>query len=92
MVMSVEQLKNEFKIWRVREDFILHRLVEEMVPATDLIELAETINRQIENAEKELKSLQDKKKQFDMFIDIAKEIRQEQLEEGLKEMKKYNKK
>ena len=87
--MQIEQVKNEFKIWRLNEEFALNRTIQELVSASDLKDLSKQINRQIEQMDIELKNLKKKKEQFDMWINNAKEIREAQLEEGRKKMKEY---
>ena len=89
MPIAIEQLRNEFKIWRVNDEFTLNRTIQELVPASDLIELSEQIDRQVIQMEIELKNLKEKKLQFDSWINTAKEIREQQLKEGMKRMKEY---
>jgi tyrosyl-tRNA synthetase len=89
MVMSLEKIKNEFTVEQEDNKFLMKREIVERIDAADLISLHEDLEKQIKDYNDVLETLHDKKMKFEVLLDIANKIRNEELEKGKKEMREY---
>ena len=75
--LSLDRIRNRFKIFRVGDAFMLNREIAETVDCDDFIRMYNSIESQIEAVKKELKELKKKKEEFEPWIEKAKEMQKE---------------
>lgn len=87
--LSLEQIKNEFKVNRLNNSFTLSRNITESVDANDLLRMRDNLEREIENYKEEIKNLEDKKAEFDKWAEIAEALREAELSNHKEQRLKY---